>query len=161
MSTERATAFKSDQRGAALAESAIALPLIVLVFATIFAFGSTLFNTQVLETAARDAARYLAHTSTTGADETNARNIAVYANAGGTGTARVRGLTTGNVAISYITVSNPTDPSTGERAYRGADPIKMARVEITWTSPASSMWGLFGATPITYHAVNQQRVIGD
>jgi len=72
-----------DDRGAALAESAIALPLIVVIFGTIFAFGSTLRNTQVLETAARDSARYLAHTATTSANETTARNIAVYANAAG------------------------------------------------------------------------------
>jgi len=155
------TPFSANEHGAALAESAIALPLIVVVFATIFAFGSTLFNTQVLETAARDSARYLAHTATTGADETAARNIAVYANTTGTGTVRVPGLTTGSVAISYINVSNPIDSLTGERAYRGHDPIKLVRVNITWTAPASGMWGLFGSTPITYHAVNQQRVIGD
>ncbi len=154
-------AFSKSQSGAALAESAIALPLIVIVFATVFAFGSTLFNTQVLETAARDAARYLAHTQTTAANEATARNIAVYANAAGTGSARVRGLTTGNVAITYVTLANPINSSTGERPYRGSDPLKLVKVNITWTAPASSMWGLFGASPITYHAVNQERVIGD
>jgi Flp pilus assembly protein TadG len=152
--------FSTNDRGAALAESAIALPLIVVVFATIFAFGSTLFNTQVLETAARDSARYLAHTATTATDEAAARNIAVYANAAGTGSVRVRGLTTGNVGISYVTVSNPVTGS-GERAYRGSDPIKLVKVNITWTAPAGSMFGLFGVAPITYHAVNQERVIGD
>ena len=161
MIAQRTFAFKRDQRGAALAESAIAIPLILVVFATIFSFGSTLFNTQVLETAARDAARYLAHTSTTATDEATARNIAVYANAAGTGTARVRGLTTGGVGISYVSVSNPTNAMTGERAYRGPDPLKVVRVEISWTAPASGMWGLFGVSPITYHAVNQERVIGD
>ncbi|MBS0383937.1 MAG: pilus assembly protein, partial [Proteobacteria bacterium] len=99
--------FSRNDCGAALAESAIALPLIVIVFATVFAFGSTLFNTQVLETAARDAARYLARTATTSADETAARNLAVYANTGGVGSSRVRGLTTGNVAITYVTIANP------------------------------------------------------
>jgi len=154
------TSFSTNEHGAALAESAIALPLIVVVFATIFAFGSTLFNTQVLETAARDSARYLAHTATTGADETAARNIAVYANTSGTGAVRVPGLTTGNVAISYVNISNPVTGS-GERAYRGPDPLKLVKVNITWAAPAGGMWGLFGSTPITYHAVNQQRVIGD
>src|SRR5690349_2014209 len=153
--------FSKNECGAALAESAIALPLILVVVATIFAFGSTLRNTQVLETAARDAARYLAHTSTTSIDEAAARNIAVYANTTGTGTVRVRGLTTGNVGISYVTISNPIDSVTGERAYRCRDPIKLVKVNITWTAPASSMFALFGSAPITYHAVNQQRVIGD
>lgn len=153
--------FSKDDRGAALAESAIALPLIVVVFGTIFAFGSTLRNTQVLETAARDAARYLAHTATTSANEATARNIAVYANVAGTGTVRVRGLTTGNIGISYVTLSNPINPATGERTYRGTDPIKLVRVNISWTAPSSALWNVFGSTPITYHAVNQQRVIGD
>ena len=160
MSKHRAPMFGRDQRGAALAESAIALPLILVVFATIFTFGSTLFNTQVLETAARDAARYLAHTSTTSADEAAARNIAVYANTAGTGTVRVRGLTTGAVGITYVSVSNPTNAQTGERAYRGPDPLKVVRVNISWTAP-SGLWGLFGVSPITYHAINEQRVIGD
>ncbi|MBI3438414.1 MAG: pilus assembly protein [Proteobacteria bacterium] len=153
--------FVKNDSGAALAESAIALPLIVVIFGTIFAFGSTLRNTQVLETAARDAARYLAHTAATSANETSARNIAVYANAAGTGTARVRGLTTGNVAISYATVSNPISSGTGERTYRGQDPLRLVSVNISWTAPSSALWNVFGSTPITYHAVNQQRVIGD
>jgi Flp pilus assembly protein TadG len=153
--------FSASERGAALAESAIALPLLLVIFATIFAFGSTLYNTQVLETAARDSARYLAHTATTSANEATARNIAVYANAAGTGSVRVRGLSTGNVGISYVTVSNPINSGTGERAYRGQDPIKLVRVNIAWTAPSSALWNVFGSTPITYHAVNQQRVIGD
>ena len=51
MKTARAS-FRDNERGAALAESAIALPVIVIIFATIFAVGSTLFKTQELETAA-------------------------------------------------------------------------------------------------------------
>ena len=153
--------FRDNERGAVLAESAIALPLIVIIFATIFAVGSTLSKTQVLETAARDAARYLAHTKTTSGDETAARNLAVYANTAGTGARRVTGLTTGNVAISYVTISNPVLAATGERAYRGTDPLRLVRVDVAWTSTASAMWGLFGASPVTYHAIHQERVIGD
>ena len=141
--------------------AAIALPLILLLLATIFAIGSTLAKTQVLETAARDAARYLSHTKLTTADETAARNIAVYSNAGGTGTRRAPGLGAGNVAISYVTIANPVNVATGERSYRGTDPIKLVRINIAWTSTANGLWGFFGASPVTYHAINQQRVIGD
>ena len=151
----------SDRSGAALAEAAIALPIILVLFSGIFAFGTTLFNAQVLETAARDAARYIAQTNATGADETAARNIAVYGNTGGAGTARVRGLTAGNVGITYATVNNPiTNASTGERTYRAGATVKIVRVEITWVSNAAGFWGMFGASPVTYHAVNRQRVIG-
>ena len=153
--------FRSDKRGAVLAESAIALPLVVMIFGTIFAVSSTLFKTQELETAARDAARYLSHTKTTAADETAARNLAVYANTAGTGSRRVTGLGTGNVGITYVTIANPVVAATGERAYRGSDPLKLVRVDITWTNTATAMWGIFGASPVTYHAINQQRVIGD
>ena len=159
--TARRQSLCDNEDGAALAETAIALPLIVLIFAAIFAIGSTLFDTQLLETAARDAARYLAHTKTTSADETAARNLAVYANTAGAGAKRVAGLTTGNVAISYVTISNPIVAATGERAYRGTDPLRLVRVDVSWTSGAVGLWGIFGASPVTYHAINQQRVIGD
>lgn len=159
--TAHRSSFGADNKGAVLAESAIALPLILVIFATIFAAGSTLFKTQELETASRDAARYLARTQTTAADETAARNLAVYANTAGTGARRVSGLTTGNIGITYVTISNPVLAATGERAYRGTDPLKLVRVDVTWTSSAGAMWGFFGGSPVTYHAIHQERVIGD
>ena len=97
--------FLRDLSGAALAESAIAVPILLVVFAGVFAFGSTFLNTQVLETAARDAARYLAHTNAAAADEAVARNLAVYANTAGAGAPRVAGLRTADIAISYVSRS--------------------------------------------------------
>lgn len=154
-------AFAGDRSGAALAESAIAAPILFLLFAFIFVLGSLFYNAQSVETAARDAARYLARTDVPSANETQARNLAVYSNVAGTGPSRIRGLTPANVAISYATQANPVNASTGERTYRGSDPITVVQVQVSWTSTAAGLWSFFGMDPVEYVAVHRQRVIGD
>lgn len=153
--------FIKDERGAALAEAALAAPIMFFLFAFVFVFGSLFYNAQIAETAARDAARYLARTDVPAANETAARNLAVYSNIAGTGGPRIVGLTVDDVAISYASEANPVDPATGERAYRGPDPISIVRVQVTWTSIAAGLWSLFGIGPVDYVAVHEQRVIGD
>ena len=155
----RPLSLAHDRRGAALAEAAIVLPVLILVFAGLFSLGAMFFNSQVVETAARDGARYLARTDDPVAQEAAARNVVVFGNTAGAGTARVRGLTAANVAVSYRTIANPVT-GTGERTYRGADPVRLVRVDVNWQA-SGGMWAILGQPVITYRAGNEQRVIGD
>ena len=156
----RARDILRDKRGAALAEAAIALPVLALIFLGITALGAMFFNSQLIETAARDGARYLSRTDDPVASEAAARNMVVFADPTGAGSPRIPGLTTGDVTISYQTVANPTNGS-GERTYRGGATIRIVRVEVDWNTTASGFSAFLGQDSITYRAVNEQRVIGD
>lgn len=54
----RQTTRVSEQRGAAIAEAALALPLLFLLLFAIFGFGLLMSNYQTMVDAAREAARY-------------------------------------------------------------------------------------------------------
>lgn len=80
------------QRGVALVEFALMLPFLLLLSMTAAEFGRAIWQYNVLTKSVRDAARYLT-LQTPGTHITQARNLAVYGNLGGTGTPLARGLT--------------------------------------------------------------------
>ena len=107
--------FKSvrAQRGLAMVELALTLPLLVLLMLTFAEFGRMLFQYNSMEQASRDAGRYVASqawNSTLGTVQLSTaliaqtRNVAVYgvpANPNGY-PAAAPGLTTGNVTVSAV-----------------------------------------------------------
>ena len=107
--------FKSvrAQRGPAMVELALTLPLLVLLMLTFAEFGRMLFQYNSMEQASRDAGRYVASqawNSTLGTVQLSTaliaqtRNVAVYgvpANPNGY-PAAAPGLTTGNVTVSAV-----------------------------------------------------------
>ena len=107
--------FKSvrAQRGLAMVEPALTLPLLVLLMLTFAEFGRMLFQYNSMEQASRDAGRYVASqawNSTLGTVQLSTaliaqtRNVAVYgvpANPNGY-PAAAPGLTTGNVTVSAV-----------------------------------------------------------
>jgi len=64
-------AFRRDQRGAALVEMALTLPLMLLVSAGIFEFGRAYQTWQVITNAAREGARIAVLPGTTDTNVTN------------------------------------------------------------------------------------------
>lgn len=150
-----------NKDGAAMAEAAIALPVLSIIFAGIVVIGATLYNSQIAETAARDAARYLARLDNPSTNEAAARNLAVYANVAGSGQPRFAGLAPDDVTFAYRTVANPMNAMTGERTYRGPDPITVVTADVRWDSPGAGLWALFGIDAVTYATTHEERVIGD
>lgn len=101
------------QRGLALVETTIFLPLLLLLAFLCAEFGWILMQYNTLNKAQQDGARYLASRATLGgtgvitldssAPDGNAyvtRNLIVYGNAAGTGTPLLPGLKTGDVSIA-------------------------------------------------------------
>jgi Flp pilus assembly protein TadG len=118
----RLHAFKQPQgqRGMALVEFTIVLPLMLLLLLALGEFGRMLFQYNTLLQASRDASRYVASqawNSTLGAAvvtsgstlETQTKNVAVYGVPASTGAAVVSGLTTGMVTVSTLG-ANATHP---------------------------------------------------
>jgi hypothetical protein len=84
------------QQGVALVEFALVLPLLLVLSIITFEFGRAVWQYNTLTKSVRDAARYLS-LQTPGTKITQARNLMVYGNLGGTGAPLVRGLSTSNV----------------------------------------------------------------
>lgn len=95
--------FRSDERGVQLIETAIVVPILLLLFAGVAEFGRYFYEYSTLAKASRLGARYLAAKAASGPNnwQLNAKNIVVYGNTAGTGTPILSGLTTDNVTITY------------------------------------------------------------
>lgn len=111
--------LKRGQRGLAIVEFTIALPVLLLLLAATAEIGRMLSQYDTLNKAARDGARYLAANAllgTTGvvninsAVQTATVNLVVTGNTAGSGAAVLPNLTTGNVTVAglangYVSVS--------------------------------------------------------
>ena len=93
--------FKSDERGAALVEFAIAATLLCASIFGALEVGRLLWMHNSLVDATRRAARYAVNRDMGGASQLAAKNMAVYGNTEGTGQPLVQDLTTAQVSISY------------------------------------------------------------
>ena len=101
----RLTRLRKNERGAALIEAAVTIPLILLISVAIFEFGRAYQTWQVLTNAAREGARVAVISGTTDADVRAAVNN--YMSIGQLGT----------VADSYIDVNRtaPLGSNTGSQ----------------------------------------------
>lgn len=103
--------MKTKQKGTALVELALILPLLLLLTFITTEFGRAMFEYNAIAKSTRDAVRYLSF-QTPGTQVTQARNLIVYGNLGGTGTPLARGLTLANVPAAscctwQLTGTNP------------------------------------------------------
>lgn len=134
--------MKRKQEGVAAVEFALVLPFLLLLSIITFEFGRAVWQYNTLTKSVRDAARYLS-LQTPGTKITQARNLMVYGNLGGTGSPLVRGLSASNVP-------DPTWQTAGT-----APVINTVRVRITgytFHSMFSTVFGLpFG--DVTYSDV--------
>jgi Flp pilus assembly protein TadG len=100
-----------NQRGAALIETAITIPLVLLVSVSIFEFGRAYQTWQVLTNAAREGARIAVLEQYTDADvTTTVRNYLTsgrLTNASSASITVVRNVPFGTVTASRITVNYP------------------------------------------------------
>jgi Flp pilus assembly protein TadG len=87
---------RKNQQGVAIVEFALLLPLLLIMSFTVIELGRALMHYNLIAKSTREAARYLSM-QTPGTKMTEARNIVVYGNTSGTGSALVPGLSTSNV----------------------------------------------------------------
>ena len=88
-----------NERGVQLAELAIVLPLLMIMFAATAEFGRYFYAYSTLAKGTRVGARYLATACVKSYEDTNAKNIVVYGNAAGTGTPILPGLDATHITI--------------------------------------------------------------
>ena len=92
--------FTRNERGVQLAELAIVMPILILLFAVTAEFGRYFYEYTTLAKAARIGARYLATACVKPSEDANAQNLVVYGNAAGTGSPVITGLTPGKITIT-------------------------------------------------------------
>lgn len=92
--------FRRDERGIQLVEVSIVLPIFLILFAATAEFGRFFYEYTTLAKAARVGTRYLITAPVKASQDTTAKNIVVYGNPAGTGTAILLGLETSHVVIT-------------------------------------------------------------
>ncbi len=95
--------FRRDERGVQLLELAIVLPILLVLFGAVAEFGRYFYEYTTVAKAARVGARFLVSKSVNSPEDyvTDAKNLVVYGNIGGTGAPVLSGLTTNNVDVQY------------------------------------------------------------
>lgn len=129
------------QRGVALVEFALILPFLLVLVAITTELGRAIHYYGVLAKSVREAARYLSvRAPNTGIDQ--ARNIIVYGNPGGTGSAQVPGLSASNVPAptwsftgSYPAINTVTVSVQGYQFVPMLGSIFGARIQVLSFSP--------------------------
>lgn len=101
MKAMRLKNLKSDERGAALVEFAIAATLLCASVFGVLEVGRLLWIHNSLVDATRRAARYAVNRDMSGASQSAAKNMAVYGNPTGAGQPLVQDLTPQQVSINY------------------------------------------------------------
>ncbi len=97
---QTARRFVRDERGVQLAELAIVLPILLILFGATAEFGRFFYEYSTLAKGTRIGARYLITTPISEIEKAKARNLVVYGNTEGTGEPVVKGLTTENIVIT-------------------------------------------------------------
>ena len=148
-------AFWNADRGAALVEAAIILPVFLVLVGGVYEFGFYLYQEQLITSGVRDAARYLtlAADPTSAADQTEAKNLAVTGTIAG-GAPRVAGWTSSDISIAVSSV----DISDG--TYGGGSTIQIVTVSTRFVDPSLGFLGLLHLRKPTISVSHQERVIG-
>lgn len=89
-----------SEQGTQLAELAIVLPLLLIMFAATVEFGRFFYEYSTLSKAARIGSRYLVTAKVSSFEKEQARKLVVYGNTAGTGAPLIAGLTTNHVVIT-------------------------------------------------------------
>jgi len=96
--------FRRDEQGVQLIETAIVIPILCMLFASVAEFGRYFYEYTTLAKAARVGARFMA-TKTLDSASTNwqlaAKKLVVYGNTAGTGSPVLPGLTVDNVELVF------------------------------------------------------------
>lgn len=144
-----------EDRGAALVEAAMILPIFLALVGGVYDFGFFLYQDQLVTSGVDDAARYLALSPdpTSVATQSDAKNLAVTGLLNG-GEPRVRGWSRFDVTVSIDTVDNTTG------TYSGGSTIRLVTVSTSFPAQTLGFLSLLHLSVPTISASHRERVVG-
>ena len=163
--------FENDQRGTALIELAVVLPILLAICLGVFEFGNAIYTRHLIENGIRDAGRYIAglpydstKSALLAANKTAAMNIALTGTSTTNTNYRVSYWNPSAAGfvfnVAYPTVANgPTSCGT-TRCYRGPDTITMVTVSTDIPYQGLGFLGYFGLSNLTMHVEHEERLFG-
>lgn len=150
-----------DRSGTSLVETAVVLPFLIVLGFGVIEYGNALYLHHQIETGVRDAARYLARHEDPLAAADAAKQLALTGSIAG-GEKRVDEWNASDITITVRDVANPIDATTGERAYRGGDPIRIVRVSTDVSYGGLGSLNLLGSVSVIHLSLShEERVIGE
>jgi len=151
-----------DDRGVALVEFALALPIMIFLFAIIIEGGRLMMSYQSAISGVRDATRYLARTAPANICDSSGGSVASYS--AQLQTLVTQGLSGNSVFASGVTIDSVTPTfRCVVGTYRGGDaPVAQVTAQITITFPfAGIITWLGGSQPTLVKTVTDQaRIFG-
>ena len=153
--TTRSKSLWTNERGSALIEASIVLPLLLALVGGVLEFSFFFYQEQLITVGVRDAARYLALTAdpTSATNQVGAMNLAVAGSIGG-GTPRVPGWNIADVSVSIT----PWDNSDG--ALSGRTMIPIITVSTHFAELSLGFLRLLGLSTPTISVSHQERWVG-
>jgi Flp pilus assembly protein TadG len=149
-----------DENGIAVVEAAVTFPFLAMLSFGLIEFGSIFYNFQLVQTGLRDAGRYLSRVPDLAAAEGDARRLATTGSILPDQPARVKWWSGGQVQISYRSVANPRDATTGLRNFRAGDTVTVVDVSTSVAYAGLGFLSSLGLGPITITAKHEERYIG-
>jgi hypothetical protein len=157
MGTVQNARLGDDERGNAILELAVLLPVLFTIGFGVIEFGNLIYQYHLIAVGVRDASRYLSGTGQSAAITSAAQNIAATGVVSG-GTNRVSWWNPGDVTVSYSQIAN--DDGAGNKLYRGMAQIQIVRVGTSVTYQPLGFLDYLGLGPITLTARHDERVVG-
>jgi Flp pilus assembly protein TadG len=153
-----------DQRGSALIEAAVVIPLLIALVFGVFEFSWLFYQQHLVAIGLHDAADYLARSPdpcnaasrTWKAEQQHAKNLATHGSLSG-GAARVRGWTAQMVTTKCSKIDNPVEPS-GLSRFRGAS-IYVVTASTQFTYPSLGFLSLLHLRSPAISASYSERAI--
>lgn len=127
--------MKTRQKGTAIVEFALVLPLLLLLTMITTEFGRAIYQYNTIVKSLRQATRYLS-LQTPNTKITEAKNLVVFGNIAGTGPALVPGLT-----VAQVSTIPPTWRTIGS-----APLINTVKITVTGYTFRSMVTSVFGVT---------------
>lgn len=153
---------RTEERGAALIELSIVVPIITVLGLGVMEFANYFFNYQLVQNGVRDAARYAASlpydSTNTTQNDAAIKNLAITGVTTG-GTQKVPWWSTSDVNVTWGTVTNAALGG-GLQSYRYAGDVPVVTISTSVAYPSLGFLGFLGLGGITLQASHKERVFG-
>ena len=150
--------FERDERGAALIEFTVVLPVLLAIGLGVFEFGNAIYNYHLIANGVRDGARYAAGRRADCGCDADIKNIAMKGVVSG-GSYRVSWWddSTKEISINRSTVTN--DDGSGNKLYNYSGNVPLVTVKATVPYQPLGFLGYFGLGTPTFVVSHEERVV--